>query len=124
MVNKLQNILSFRTISQWTTQAYQSNSRLWDVSDAYFDVQKDDSYTERGAREGGSIGQDLAYVCGTAVVQQLSRSLVQSFYTDWSGENAEFVKVLALDGSVAEWLACWTQAQKGPGSNRSRDVVG
>jgi len=27
-------------------------------------------------------------------------------------------------GSVAEWLACWTQAQKGPGSNRSRDVVG
>jgi len=27
-------------------------------------------------------------------------------------------------GSVAEWLACWTQAQKGRGSNRSRDVVG
>jgi len=27
-------------------------------------------------------------------------------------------------GSVAEWLACWTQAQKGPCSNRSRDAVG
>ena len=27
-------------------------------------------------------------------------------------------------GSVAEWLACWTQAQKGPGSNCSRDAVG
>ena len=27
-------------------------------------------------------------------------------------------------GSVAEWLACWTRAQKGPGSNRSRDAVG
>jgi len=27
-------------------------------------------------------------------------------------------------GSVAEWLACWTQAQKGPVSNRSRDAVG
>jgi len=26
--------------------------------------------------------------------------------------------------SVAEWLACWTQAQKVPGSNRSRDTVG
>ena len=26
-------------------------------------------------------------------------------------------------GSVAEWLACWTQAQKGPGSNRSRDAA-
>ena len=24
----------------------------------------------------------------------------------------------------AEWLACWTQAQKGPGSNRSRDAIG
>jgi len=30
----------------------------------------------------------------------------------------------ATGGSVAEWLACWTQAQKGPGSNRSRDAVG
>jgi len=25
---------------------------------------------------------------------------------------------------LAEWLACWTHAQKGPGSNRSRDAVG
>ena len=29
-----------------------------------------------------------------------------------------------MGGSVAEWLACLTQAQKGPGSNRSRDAVG
>jgi len=29
-----------------------------------------------------------------------------------------------LGGSVAEWLACWTQAQKGRGLNRSRDAVG
>jgi len=27
-------------------------------------------------------------------------------------------------GSVAQWLACWTRARKGPGSNRSRDAVG
>jgi len=27
-------------------------------------------------------------------------------------------------GSVAEWLACWTQAQMGLGSDRSRDAVG
>ena len=26
-------------------------------------------------------------------------------------------------GSVAEWLACWTQTQKSPCSNRSRDAV-
>ena len=29
-----------------------------------------------------------------------------------------------MGGSVAEWLACWTQAQKGPGSNRSRQRSG
>jgi len=34
-----------------------------------------------------------------------------------------FSSVLPLY-SAAEWLACWTQAQKGPGSNRSRDAVG
>jgi len=28
-----------------------------------------------------------------------------------------------VGGSVAEWLACWTQAQNGPGSNRSREAV-
>jgi len=28
-----------------------------------------------------------------------------------------------MGGSVAEWLACWTHAQKGPGSNRSHDAV-
>ena len=33
------------------------------------------------------------------------------------------VLLICLRGSVAEWLACWTQAQKGPGLNRSRDTV-
>ena len=28
-----------------------------------------------------------------------------------------------MPGSMAEWLACWTQAQKGPGSNYSGDAV-
>jgi len=31
-----------------------------------------------------------------------------------------YVSLLSSGGSVAEWLACWTQAQKGLGSNRSR----
>ena len=31
---------------------------------------------------------------------------------------------MVTDGSVLEWLACWTQAQKGPGSDRSHDAVG
>ena len=29
-----------------------------------------------------------------------------------------------LGDSVAEWLECWTRAQKGPSSNRSHDAVG
>ena len=29
-----------------------------------------------------------------------------------------------IQPQVAEWLACWTQVLKGPGSNRSRDAVG
>ena len=34
--------------------------------------------------------------------------------------------VASAGGSVAEWLACWTQAKReeGPGSNHSRDAVG
>jgi len=34
------------------------------------------------------------------------------------------VYTVSWSGSVVEWLACWTQAQYGPGSSRSRDVVG
>jgi len=37
---------------------------------------------------------------------------------------AKPVLSLFTGDSVAEWLACWTQAQKGPGSNRSRDAIG
>ena len=32
--------------------------------------------------------------------------------------------MIIVGGSVAECLACWIQAQKGSGSNRSRDAVG
>jgi len=45
-------------------------------------------------------------------------------------DQAEYLHIhvlyfaLCWGGSVAEWLVCWTQALKGPGSNRSRDAVG
>jgi len=32
--------------------------------------------------------------------------------------------IIKFGGSVAEWLACWTQGQNGLGSNRSRDADG
>ena len=34
------------------------------------------------------------------------------------------VVVVIKGGSVADWLACWAQAQKGLGLNRSRCAVG
>jgi len=40
------------------------------------------------------------------------------------GSAFNFHQVASSGGSIAEWLACWTQAQKGLGSNRSRDAVG
>jgi len=40
-------------------------------------------------------------------------------------QNLDFsLSTLQLCGSVAEWLACWTQAQKGLSSNRICDAVG
>ena len=52
-------------------------------------------------------------------------------YTPLQEPRARFTEYLTIyrklilgDSVVAEWLACWTQAQKGLGSNRSRDAVG
>ena len=49
-------------------------------------------------------------------------------YVAWNGNNSyspwEKSHGFVKGGSVAESLACWTQAQKGLGSNRSRDAVG
>ena len=44
----------------------------------------------------------------------------------WHAKYALFTTGTAciVGGSIAEWLVCWTQAQKGPGSNRSCDAVG
>jgi len=40
------------------------------------------------------------------------------------GVHRNLAKFHYEGGSVAEWLACWTRAQKGRCSNRSRDAVG
>jgi len=57
--------------------------------------------------------------------QQLSRAKSEVYDCLLWLLSAIKVKCRHLKGvSVAEWLACWTQAQKGQGSNRSRDAVG
>jgi len=44
----------------------------------------------------------------------------------WCGHSflGLYLAKVSSGGSVAEWLASWTQAQKGLGSNRSRGAVG
>jgi len=73
------------------------------------------------------------YICSkrphTAPVLRCSRTFIiiatafQSLPLDVA-LSVPFLHHTPLGGSVAEWIACWTQAQRGPGSNRSRDAVG
>ena len=51
-------------------------------------------------------------------------SVAKSILTNKKSEITNGPALMAWSGSVAEWLACWTQAQKGPGPNCSRDAVG
>jgi len=65
-------------------------------------------------------------------VRAADRRTIMNAQTPLSGDDANALRsVLILPATaspgwlgIAEWLACWTQAQKVPGSYRSRDVVG
>jgi len=57
------------------------------------------------------------------ILRLLSFVYVRVTLTGKENDDNSFLSAI-LGGSVAEWLACWTQAQKGLGSNRSRDAVG
>jgi len=61
-----------------------------------------------------SPGEEKEDCCGKDLFICLRVKESQSM----TGDNVD------AGGSVAEWLACWTQAQKGPGSNRSSNAVG
>jgi len=58
-----------------------------------------------------------------APVGKLTGRNIQTF-APWTSALAFLVGHAKWGGSVAEWLTCWTQAQKGLGSNRSLDAVG
>jgi len=60
-------------------------------------------------------------------VKMIITSNIKKYYCRYQpiGSVVNIPKYPAVKGgSVAEWLACWTQALKGSGSNRSRDAVG
>ena len=79
-----------------------------------------------GREETVAFALLLIYETTTAQSGALPRSIGQEGLVHthhWS--SSDTVGLLRLrGGSVAEWLACCTQAQMGPGSNRSRDAVG
>jgi len=64
-----------------------------------------------------SAGPTAASLLHAAAVGEWDR------WTD-RGTQYPFIDPATHDDSVAEWLACWTQSQKGRSSNRSRDAVG
>jgi len=67
-------------------------------------------------------------VCNAAIclvfLPSLSVILFQLTRYKKNKKTGYVVAVIYRGGSVAEWLACWTQTLWGPGSNRSRDAVG
>ena len=76
-----------------------------------------------------SVSADLKYVLLTHDVQPVNlrtRYLLPintSYSLTYLLTYFLFKKKIVATGTVARWLVCWTQAQKGPGSNRSHDVI-
>jgi len=71
----------------------------------------------------------LLELCGgrsgkLSVMARRHRNKGNQWWSVYTGYSCISLPYSPCGGSVAEWLACWTQAQKGPGSNHSRDAVG
>ena len=62
----------------------------------------------------------------TGKIGSTGHQLFAEFSSPFTADSLQLsvAYVRALGGLVAEWFGCLTQAQKGPGSNRSRDAVG
>ena len=55
--------------------------------------------------------------------QPENKAVIDCRLRPWCCHMESFrVTIYAVGGSVAEWLACWAQAQKGLGPNHSRDT--
>jgi len=63
--------------------------------------------------------------CPESFLTQLALT-VSCFYSNFSCIHVSHSHIVFAmqGGSVAEWLACWTQAQNGLGLNCSHDAVG
>jgi len=84
-------------------------------------------YVNSALHPSGSLNQVLArMVQGRVAGNTVLSHIACEFRQQCGGSTTVTLRLLTtiyLGGSVAEWLACWTQAQKDLGSNRSRDAV-
>jgi len=76
----------------------------------------------RGTSSRRSVSADRHQLASASTPRTPFETLCQEEVTQWL--ECRFPNSCIRGGSVAEWLACWTQAQKGLGSNRSRNAVG
>ena len=80
----------------------------------------------RGTSSRRSVSADRHQVASASTPRTPFETLCQEEVTE--GLECRFRRLFPNSsirgGSVTEWLACWTQAQKGLGSNRSRNAVG
>jgi len=79
-------------------------------------------FRERGVCDASGMGIKRKILKGRGYSAQREEGLSggPALYMRTKFEVSSF----SVGGSVAEWLACWTQARKSMGSNRSRDPVG
>ena len=75
-----------------------------------------------------TLRHTYAYFTQLSVIQNCMRQAPVVLFGNNFSDIDNIYKIVQIrltllhGGSVAEWLACWTPVQKGPGSNRSRDT--
>ena len=91
-----------------------SEFQIWVYADiVFFRIHLRDPHWIDGRRSCGSL---IILLCHY-------QSVFRSQHFGWITIIFILREYAYLDGSVAEWLACWTQAQKDPGSNLSSDAI-
>ena len=82
-------------------------------------------YTKTCSPSGATWAHRVTLISTSVALSQTPAYTARPWYgTSVSSGVTVYGRAITQCGSVAEWLACWTQAQKGPGSNLSRDAVG
>ena len=118
---------------QFIDQTQSANSTEDDIDDEdeeeEFGAKTDDvdsissEFSENGDDDDDEDEDEDVMQIAVEEIEMLNMLIEFMGYVGYSSNYAHLY-YLFDGGSVAEWLACWTQVQKGRGSYRSRDAVG